>query len=276
VKRIGAHRHFWRPNSSGSIRIDQEIEQSPCELFPKQLWRLMQQNGFEGFVAFQAGQSEKETDFLIALAKQNGWVKGVVGWVDLQAQDIFDRLEWYRSFSILKGFRHLLHNESRRDLMLQPAFIRGIAALQQYGFSYDLLIDPDQLKYASKLVAFFPEQKFVLDLLAGPDQRDLDIVRWREDLWSLAENQHVYCKMSGMIPMAARNGSARANFLLYVTEIVKAFGMDRIMFGSDWPLRQAAVTYAAGAQLLHDYFSTFSREEQELFFVWNAVNFYNL
>ncbi|MDP4218185.1 MAG: amidohydrolase family protein, partial [Bacteroidota bacterium] len=195
---------------------------------------------------------------------------------DLQADDLIERLDWYRSFSVLKGFRHLLHDEPRRNLMNQPAFLNGIAALSRYDYTYDILIYPDQLKYAAWLAGLFPQQKLVLDLLVDSRHCGLDIVRWREDIWDLARRQHVYCKISGMIPIAGSDASARVDFHRYIDEMVKAFGMDRVMFGCDWPLRQAAAAYEAGTRLVQSYFSTFSRMEQELFYIWNAVNFYNL
>src|SRR5215204_2958426 len=104
------------------------------DFLPDDLKPVLQQNGFDGCVAVQASQSDEETDFLISLTKENDFIKGVVGWADLQAADIIERLEQYKSFPIIKGFRHVLQEEAQRDLMLNPNFKRGIAALQQYDF----------------------------------------------------------------------------------------------------------------------------------------------
>jgi L-fuconolactonase len=275
VKRIDAHQPFWKFYPSTGSRIDEGIKYLRWDYFPKDSLRLPG-NSFEGCVAVQTDQSEKETDFLIALAKHHHFIKGIVGWVDLQAEDILERLEWYKSFSILKGFRHLLQDESMRDLMIQAPFKRGIAALGRYGFTYDLLVFPDQLTYSAQLSASFPDQKFVLDLMGWPQPDGGKIAAWRRDMRSLASNKNVYCKISGMITGMTGIAPIWKGLRVYIDEIVNAFGMDRLMYGSDWPICQVASSYEAVTQTVQEYFSTFSKEEQELFFIWNAVNFYNL
>lgn len=276
MKRIDAHQHFWKADPVRANWINEEMKSVQRDFFPKDLWPLLYENGFDGCVAVQSGQSEKETDFLISLAKQHKFIRGVVGWVDLQADNIAERLEWYKSFTVLKGFRHILQSDWQRDLMLQPTFKRGIAALHRYGFTYDLLIFPDQLKFSAQLAASFPDQKFVIDHIARPNIRHRDIAGWKANINKLALHRNVYCKISGMIAESDRNGHSKADFRPYIDEIVNAFGMDRVMFGSDWPACQAGASYEEMTRIVLDYFSTFSREEQELFFVWNAINFYGL
>lgn len=276
VKMIDAHQQFWKFNPTRDHWFKEDMTSIQQDFYPNDLWPLLQEHGFDGCVAIQTGQSEKETDFLIALAKQNPFIKGVVGWVDLQAKDIIERLEWYKSFTVLKGFRHALQNEERRDLMLQPPFKRGISALQYYGFTFDILIYPDQLKYAARLAGCFPEQKFVIDPMARPNFKMEDIAGWKADIKKLAFHQNVYCKISGMVKEAGGNEWMKEDLRPYMDEIVGAFGMDRLMFGSDWPVCQIGTSFDEVTGIVQDYFSSFPREEQELFFVWNAVNFYGL
>lgn len=256
--------------------MNEEVKSIQRNFFPKDLWPLLYENGFDGCVAVQSNQSEKETDFLISLAKQHKFIKGVVGWVNLQTSDIVERLEWYKSFTVLKGFRHLLQGEYRSDLMLPPAFKRGIAALQRYGFTLDMLLLPGQLKFSTQLAADFPEQKLVIDHLVKPDARRQEIAGWKADIKRLALHQNVYCKISGMLTASGETGRMEWDLRSYIDEIVNAFGMDRVMFGSDWPVCQADAPFEEMTRIVLDYFSTFSREEQELFFVWNVVNFYGL
>lgn len=276
MNRIDAHQHFWQfdPVRDSWITADMSVIQK--NFFPDDLKPLLQQNGFDGCVAVQASQSEEETDFLISLARQHNFIKGVVGWVDLRADDITDRLARYKSFPIVKGFRHVLQGEPQRDLMLQPHFKRGIRALQQYGFTYDVLIFPDQIKFSTELATLFPEQKFVLDHIAKPYIRRNEIGEWKKDMEQIATHPNVYCKISGMVTEADWKTWKKEDFNPYLDVVVNAFGTDRILFGSDWPVCLVAASYEAVVGIVKDYFSAFSKEEQDRFFGWNATRFYNL
>jgi L-fuconolactonase len=200
----------------------------------------------------------------------------VVGWVDLQAGDITERLAWYQSFPVVKGFRHVLQGEQQRNLMLQPGFKRGIAVLQEKGFTYDILIFPDQLKFSTELVALFPHQKFVIDHIATPYIKRKEIDEWKNDIEAIAWHQNVYCKISGMVTEADWTTWKKEDFKPYVDAVVNAFGTNRIMFGSDWPVCLVAASYEKMLGIVGDYFSVFSKEEQEQFFGLNATRFYNL
>lgn len=276
MERIDAHQCFWKCDPLMDNWINEDMKSIQRVFFPKDLWPFLNKYGFDGCVAVQASQSEKDTDILISLAKKHKFIKGVVGWVDLQSNNVLERLEWYKSFTILKGFTHVLQSEPKRDLMLQPTFKRGIAALQRYGFTFDILISPDQLRFLSQLAAFFPDQKFVIDHLAKPSIERKEIAGWRADIKKVALHQNVYCKISGMTGEAGWQDLGKEDFRPYIDEIVNLFGMDRVMFGSDWPVYKLSGFDEEVTYIIEDYFSTFSNEEQELFFVWNAVNFYGL
>jgi L-fuconolactonase len=274
--RIDAHQHFWRFDPVRDSWITNEMSVLRIDFMPADLSPLLAQNGFGGCVAVQADQSEKETGFLIQLARENDFIKGVVGWVDLQADTIADRLAYYKQFNIVKGFRHILQGESQRDLMLHPRFKNGVAALQQFDFTYDILIFPDQLKYANELVAELPAQKFVIDHLAKPYIKDRKTDPWREDLLLIAQHNNVYCKISGLVTEADWKNWGKDDFKFYMDAVVEAFGIDRIMFGSDWPVCLLAASYKQTLDIVLDYFSSFSEEEQQKVFGQNAVRFYNL
>ena len=202
MKRIDAHQHFWQFDSVRDSWITDEMSVIQKDFLPDDLKPLLQQNGIDGCVAVQANQSEEETDFLISLARQHDFIKGIVGWIDLQAANITEKLVRYKSFPVVKGFRHVLQGETQRDLMLQLNFKRGIAALQQNDFTYDILIFPDQLKFSAELIAEFPEQKFVIDHIAKPYIKKKEIDEWKNDMQKIAKNENVYCKISGMVTEA--------------------------------------------------------------------------
>lgn len=273
---IDAHQHFWQFDPVRDSWIKEDMKAIQKDFFPEDLLPLLLQNGFNGCVAVQANQSESETNFLVGLAENHEFIKGVVGWVDLQAGDISDRLEHYKSFPVLKGFRHVLQGESQRDLMLHPNFKRGIAALEQYGYTYDILIYPDQLRFSKALAATFPNQKFVIDHIAKPYIRRKEINDWKSDLEAIAAYRNVYCKISGMVTEGDWYNWKTSDFEPYLDAVVKAFGIDRIMFGSDWPVCQVAASYEEVTGIVKAYFSRFSAREQAQFFELNAVHFYGL
>lgn len=276
MKTIDAHQHFWKFDPVRDSWITDEMSVIQKDFFPGDLKPVLQRNGFDGCVAVQASQSEDDTEFLISLANDNDFIKGVVGWVDLQANDIEQRLTKYKSVSVVKGFRHVLQGEPQRDLMLTPNFKRGIAALQKHGFTYDILIFPDQVKFSEELVASFPEQKFVIDHIAKPYIKRKEIEEWKKDMESIAQHQNVYCKISGMVTEADWKGWKKEDFKPYLDVVVNAFGTNRILFGSDWPVCLVAASYETMLAIVKDYFSSFSKEEQEQFFGINAIRFYNL
>jgi L-fuconolactonase len=274
--RIDAHQHFWKFDSVRDSWITDDMAVLQSHFMPADLRPLLAQNGFDGCVAVQADQSEKETDFLIQLASENDFIKGIVGWVDLQADTITDRLAYYKQFNIVKGFRHILQGESQRDLMLTPRFKKGIAALQQFDFTYDILIFPDQLKYTNELVGQLSDQKFVIDHLAKPSIKEQKTAPWREELCQVAQHKNLYCKISGLVMEADWQNWKKEDFKYYMDVVVEAFGMDRILFGTDWPVCLLAASYEQAVDIVQDYFSAFTEEEQQKVFGQNAVRFYNL
>jgi L-fuconolactonase len=276
VNRIDAHQHFWQfdPVRDNWITDDMSVIQK--DFLPENLKSVLDKNGLDGSVAVQASQSEKETEFLISLAEENKFIMGVVGWVDLQADDIKDRLAKYKSIPVIKGFRHVLQGETQRDLMLQPSFKRGIAALQQFGFTYDILIFPDQLKFCRKLVAEFPDQKFVIDHLAKPGIKNGEIEEWKNEMNLMAAYPNVYCKISGMVTEADWKNWKDEDFKPYLDVLVDAFGVERLMYGSDWPVCLLAGSYEKVMSIVINYFSSFSPEEQDQIFGLNAKHFYKL
>lgn len=274
--RIDSHQHFWHYSPERHSWITDDMSAIRRNFLPADLQPILAEHGFDGCVAVQADQVEAENDFLLSLAAENPFVKGVVGWVDLQAEDIEERLAHYRQMPLLKGFRHVLQGEADRALMLRPAFKRGIAALQKAGFTYDLLVFTDQIKFCTELVAFFPDQPFVLDHIAKPNIREGMIDDWAKDIRQLAQHHNVCCKVSGMVTEASWQGWKREDFTTYLDVVVEAFGVDRLLYGSDWPVCNVAGGYSGALSIVQQYFASFSTSEQAALFGNNAVRFYGL
>lgn len=276
MDKIDSHQHFWVFDPVRDNWINDEMVVLKNDFLPAQLLPVLQKNGIDGCVAVQASQTDDETMFLLEMAAENPFIKGVVGWVDLKADDIEEQLQAYGQYNQLKGFRHILQSEPDMQYMLQPAFQNGIAALQKYGYTYDILIYPEHLPYAAQLVSGFPDQKFVVDHMAKPPIKTKEIKDWQNDIESLAKHQNVYCKISGMLTEANWAHWEVADFTPYLDVVLNAFGANRIMFGSDWPVCLLAGAYKGTMQVMHNFIEKLSAIEQELFFGGNAVSFYNL
>ncbi len=170
----------------------------------------------------------------------------------------------------------MLQGEQQRDLMLTPKFMNGISKLQTFGFTYDILIFPDQLKYIPAFVSAFPDQKFVIDHIAKPDIKNKKISDWKKGINAVAQYENVYCKISGMVTEADWNKWETSDFKDYLDAVVKAFGTKRIMYGSDWPVCLLAGSYEKITGIVKNYFTGYSKDEQDLFFGENAIRFYDL
>lgn len=276
MQRIDAHQHFWQFDPVRDSWINEKMSVIKKDFLPADLLPVLMENGVDGTVIVQSDQSEKENDFQLANAGKFDFIKGVVGWVDLQSATVEERLAYYSSFEKMKGFRHVLQDEEDRALMLKPAFMNGIARLDGLGFTYDILIFPDQLTSAAELVAAFPQQKFVLDHIAKPEIRNGNIKDWKAKIESLAVHENLYCKISGMVTEADWRNWRQEDFIPYMDTIVEAFGMNRLMFGSDWPVCLVAASYQQVMEITTNYFSAFSDAEKQRFYGGNASEFYNL
>src|ERR1700712_3155776 len=197
--RIDSHQHFWNYDPVKHAWINDDMEIIKQDFLPEDLEPILHEYGFSGCISVQADQTEEENTMLLDHAAKHDFIKGVVGWIDLKAENIEERLAYYKQFEKLKGFRHILQGETDRAYMLNADFKRGISKLKQFGYTYDILIYTDQIAYANEFAAAFPDQPFVVDHLAKPKIKDKDIAGWEKNMRALAKNENVYCKVSGMV-----------------------------------------------------------------------------
>lgn len=274
--KIDAHQHFWKFDPVRDSWITDEMRLLKKDYLPQDLQPVLNANGFDGCIVVQSDQSLKENSFQLTNSENFDFVKGVVGWTDLQSDSLEERLEYYSQFKKFKGFRHVLQCESQRDFMLRPDFLKGISLLRKYGFTYDILIFPDQLNFVKKLVAAFPDQRFVINHLAKPYIKDKILEKWRTEILALAEHCNVFCKISGMVTEAAWNNWILTDFDPYLDVVIQGFGTERVMFGSDWPVCMLSASYSEVYKITKRYFSSYSIPEQEKIFGGNAIDFYSL
>ena len=275
MKIIDTHQHFWNYDATRHDWINEDMRAIKKDFLPEQLAPILKENKVEGCVSVQVDQTTEETDFLLALAKEHSFIKGVVGWVDLRASNLEDKLENYKDAKALKGFRHIIQGQAA-GFMLQPNLIQGLKKLATRNYSYDLLIYAHQLKEANELIKQVTELPIVIDHLAKPNIKNNEIEDWKKEITALAKYPNVYCKISGMATEANWETWAMAGLQPYLDTVVEAFGTERIMFGSDWPVCLVASSYAKWLKGVQKYFNTFSNTEQEAIFAGNAIKFYKL
>lgn len=273
---IDSHQHFWNYEAKKHEWIDDSMKVIRRDFLPSDLQAVYQENGIDGCVAVQADQTTAETDFLIQLAKENSFIKGVVGWVDLRSNAIESELEVYDNVDVLKGFRHVVQGEPDHNFLLRTNFLKGIKALQAHNYTYDILIFPHQLGAALEFVKQFPNMRFVIDHIAKPYIKDGFYDGWAALMKALGKQENVYCKVSGIITEADFNSWTSEQINPYLELVFEAFGTDRIMFGSDWPVCLVAGNYSEVKQLITNFIADLSATEQANVMGQNAIEFYNL
>jgi L-fuconolactonase len=272
---IDSHQHFWRYSAAAYPWIGADMERIARDFLPADLAAAARPEGIGGSVAVQARQSLEESRWLLELAA-DPFVRGVVGWVDLRSETVAEELARLAPHEKFVGVRHVVQDEPDPRFLLGAEFVRGLRRLPEFGLTYDLLLYPPQLPAAVELAALLPEQPFVLDHLAKPRVKTGEIAEWRRDIEALARHVNVSCKLSGLVTEAAWRGWKRSDFTPYLEVVLAAFGPDRLMYGSDWPVCLVAADYAEVAGIARDFLSRLSPAEQDLVWGGTATRCYGL
>jgi L-fuconolactonase len=274
--KIDAHQHFWKYNQNDYGWMGPGMENLRCDHLGGDLAPLLNQAGIDGTVAVQARQILEETEFLLHLADKCPFIKGVVGWVDLRSPQLGAQLESFCYHPKLCGVRHVIHDEPDDRFMLREDFVHGVSKLWKYNLTYDLLLFPKHLPVACELVAKFSRQTFVLDHIAKPLIKDGKTEPWATDLKKLASFKNVSCKISGMVTEADWHNFKPEDFKPYMDVVLEAFGADRLMIGSDWPVCTVAGQYHEVMQIAADFIEQLSPDEQTAIWSQNAIRIYQL
>lgn len=280
MSRIDAHQHFWTYSAAEYPWIGPGMERLAADHLPTDLEAVARPEGISGSIAVQARQSLAESHWLLELAEQSPFIRGVVGWVDLRSATVADDLAPLARHPRFVGVRHVVQDEPDPRFLLGEAFVRGLRTLWPLSLAYDLLLYPPQLAAAVELAALLPEQRFVLDHLAKPSVRvwrtASDRADWRQDIEALARHDNVFCKLSGLVTEADWSGWRREEFRPYLEVVLEAFGPRRLMFGSDWPVCRLAARYADVAGIVADLVAPLAVAEQAAIWGGTARAFYGL
>ena len=274
--RIDAHQHFWKYDAAEYTWIDDSMAALKRDFLPDESAREMARVGFDACVAVQARQTLDETRWLLGLAAEHPSIAGVVGWVDLQADNVRDQLAALAGHQRLVGIRHIAQSEPDDRFLLRPQVVRGIGLLADFGLAFDILIYRRQLSAATELVGRLPSQRFVLDHLAKPDLRSGEIDEWERDIRRLAAQPNVFAKLSGLVTEASWARWTSDQIRPYLDVAFDAFGWNRLMIGSDWPVCTVSADYARTMNVVIDYVAARPDHERDAVLGGNARRFWNL
>lgn len=274
--RIDSHQHFWKFDRARGSWITDDMSVLRRDFLPQDLAPELQSHKIDGTIAVQADQSETETRFLLDLASQFSEILGVVGWVDLCSPNVRASLQQYVSCRKLCGVRHIAQAERDDRFLVRETFVRGISCLAEFGLRYDILVYARQLPAAIELVAKFPDQLFVVDHIAKPEIRNEKTAPWAQYICEIAKHQNVYCKISGLITEADWRNWLDEDIAPYLDVVFDAFGVSRVMFGSDWPVCLLAGSYSRVVDLISRYTEPFSETDRANIFGLNAARFYGV
>lgn len=275
--KIDSHQHYWHYNLKDYGWMGDNMSVIKRDFLPSDLLPELESINFDGSVAVQARQNMEDTNWLLKLADEFPHIKGVVGWLDLQSETVETEIQEFAAHSKAVGVRHVIHDEEDDNFMLRPGFIRGIKLLEKNNLAYDILIFPKHLQNTIKFVREFSEnQTFIIDHIAKPFIKDGILSPWKEEMTELAKFPNVYCKLSGMVTEADWQNWQPEHLKPYLDVVIEAFGTDRVMIGSDWPVCLVAGKYEKVMGVVMDYISKFSETDKAKIFGRNAVKAYKI
>ncbi len=275
---IDSHHHFWNYSAGEYGWIGDGMDVLKRDYAPSELKPQLDRTGIDGVISVQARTDEKENRFLLDYAARNDWILGVVGWTDLNREDIGDALATYATEKKFVGMRHVLQGETDDRYCLRPDFNRGIAALHDHGLAYDILIKQQQLPALPEFVDRHPGLTFVIDHIAKPviAAPTPDKI-WLDGMKAVAERPNVFCKVSGMVTEVAAGMDATPDLMRpYFDHVLRHFGTDRLMFGSDWPVCRLRSEYADWVSTVRGWIAELSADERSAILGKNAARAYQI
>ncbi len=278
--RIDSHHHFWNYSAEAYGWIGNSMAVLKRDFTPVDLKKNLDEAGIDGVVSVQARTEEAENDFLLGYADDHSWILGVVGWLDLTAEDVEEKVARFAEHPKAVALREVLQGMKDREYCLREDFNRGLATLHAHGLAYDLLIYEDQLRAATQCVDRHPLQPFVLDHIAKPQIGGPDGISpaWTAEIRDLARRENVFCKLSGMITELVPEITQWTPHLMrpWFDVVLEVFGSKRILFGSDWPVCLLRGGYAEWVHCVESWVKELSPDEQADIFGNNAQRAYKL
>ena len=274
--RVDSHHHFWNYSVQEYGWIGEPMKAIRRTFEPSDLKAAVAPVGVDAVVSVQARQTVEETDFLLAHASKNEFIRGVVGWVPLVEEGVENVIEHYKAHAKFKGVRHVVQDEPDVNFIMRDDLSRGVSQLKKFGLVYDILIFERQLKPSIQFVDRHPDQVFVLDHIAKPKIKAGELEPWTTDIREMAKRPNVYCKISGMVTEADWEKWTPETLRPYIDTVLAAFGPKRLMFGSDWPVMLVACPYSHWWQVVNTAIAGLSESERDRILGLTAVEAYKL
>lgn len=274
--KIDAHHHLWKYSAPQYPWISENMGVLRRDFLIQDLMDVLEESNIEGVVTVQARQTLAETQWLLDLARNRNFIRGVVGWVALTDPKVDRDLEQFSTHAKLKSVRHVLQDEPDDFYILRQDFNRGIKLLENFGLRYDLLIFERHLPQTIEFVDRHPNQIFILDHIAKPLIREGVISPWKENIRELARRENVFCKLSGLVTEASWQSWTEADLDPYLQVVLTAFGAKRVMFGSDWPVLLLGSSYERWVDTVRRGISQLSEYEQGRIWGKTATEVYRL
>jgi len=275
---IDAHQHFWKldkPFEYGWLYTD---EHKPIcrDFLPNDLAVHLNKTGVSKSVFVQTQHNVEENRWVLEMTEKYDFLAGVVGWVDLAADDCEDQLLEFTDHPKFVGIRHITQDEPDDDFIVRPDILRGLRVLQKHRVPFDLLFFVQHLKHAATLGRELPDLPMVIDHLSKPKIKDGEIENWKKDLRAAAQFPNICCKLSGLVTEADWQNWKSADLRPYVEFALEVFGPERCMFGSDWPVCELAGSYEDVLRGLTEVIDSLTDSEREQVLAQTAISFYGL
>ena len=274
--RIDAHQHFWIPEKFPYPWMPEGESLLRRNYLPEDLLPLLEQNRFHGSIVVQAATDPAEAAWLLSLADENPFILGVVAWVDLTSPGlphVLDRLQRHPRF---RGVRHPVHDEPHPQWLLRPDVLAGLAELARRDIPFDLLLRPPHLPLVPLLADHVPNLRMVIDHLAKPKLAGPALDAWAQNLSRAAQLPQVYCKLSGMVTEADPGTWTARDFAPLVTHALAAFGAERCLFGSDWPVCRLAASWKQVLAIFTQACGPLPQDQRDWLLGGTAIRFYRL
>lgn len=273
---IDSHQHFWQVGRFDYPWMSSDVEVLYRDYLPSTLEPLLEECGVVQTVLVQASNSLAETRWMLSLADKHPFIGAVVGWVDLLGDEVERQLDELTAHPKFRGVRHLVESEPMDDWLVQPSVLRGLRALSRYDVSYDLLVHTRHLKHVKRVAESCPELSLVIDHMAKPPIASGEIKEWAQGLKEVAVYPNISCKLSGLVTEAEHASWRTEDLRACVESALEFFGVERLMFGSDWPVCLLAASYKQVLDSFQSLLAELSEDERSRIFGENAAEFYRL
>ncbi len=274
---IDAHQHFWQ-----LPMFDMEWLKTPehapinKSFLPADLESQLKQAGVDQSIFVQTQHNVEENRWVLKLAEENDFICGVVGWVDLASDRCEEQLLEFKDHPKFVGVRHITQAEPDDNFIVRPDIMHGLKILEKHNVPFDLLFFVKHLKHAQTVAKELPNLKMVIDHLAKPHIKDQKIDDWETNFRAAAKFPNIYCKLSGMVTEANWETWKPADLKPYIDIAMDAFGPDRLMYGSDWPVCELAGNYQRVFDALNTCLGPISDDERDHIYRGTATEFYGL